>query len=151
MQSPFSQYLYIKLPPGLRIDKNENALAAAACAVKAITQNSAPALGRSIAKLRIRNAQRFRDRGACRSLAHGGRGLRVSAVVFDMRRRVEGIDIAVVSGDGNAHAVVNAPHAVFDALEFHCLHAAVSLARRKIHFAKAVGSQKITGYRLKLG
>ena len=31
MQSPFSQYLYIKLPPGLRIDKNENALAAAAC------------------------------------------------------------------------------------------------------------------------
>lgn len=60
MQSPFSQYLYIKLPPGLRIDKNENALAAAACAVKAITQNSAPALGRSIAKLRIRNAQRFR-------------------------------------------------------------------------------------------
>lgn len=58
----YSQYLYIKLPPGLRIDKYENALSAAACAVKAVAQNSAPALGRSIAKLRIRNAQRFRDR-----------------------------------------------------------------------------------------
>ena len=151
MQSPFSQYLYIKLPPGLRIDENENALAAVSRAVEAVAQNSAPALGRSIAKLRIRNAQRFRDRGACRKLAHGGRGLRVRAVVFDMRRRVEGIDIAVVSGDGNAHAVVNAPHAVFDALEFHRLHAAVSLARRKIHFAETVCGQEIAGYRLKLG
>ena len=75
MQSPFSQYLYIKLPPGLRIDEDENALAAASCAVKAIAQNGAPTLRRSIAKLCIRNAQRFRDRGACRSLAHGGRGL----------------------------------------------------------------------------
>ena len=68
-----------------------------------------------------------------------------------MRRCVEGIDIAVITGHGDAHAVVNAPYSVFDALEFHRLHAAVSLARRKIHFAKAVGSQKITGYRLKLG
>ena len=37
------------------IDKYENALSAAACAVKAVAQNSAPALGRSIASARTRS------------------------------------------------------------------------------------------------
>ena len=68
----------------------------------------------------------------------------------DVLGRVIGVNAAVVARNGDAHAVIDAANAVFNALKFHRLHAADALARRKVHVAEAVGGEKIAGYLLKL-